>query len=42
MGNAKVRDEPEDFKTVVKAVWLRRWSDLLARAAARVFALSLL
>ena len=42
LANAKVRDEPEDFKKVVKASWLRRWKALLACAAARAFALSLL
>ena len=42
LANAKVRNEPEDFKQVVKASWLRRWKALLACAAARAFALSLL
>ena len=42
LANAKVRDEPEDFKKVVKASWLRRWKALLACAAAGAFALSLL
>ena len=42
MANVKVRNEPEDFKQVVKASWLRRWKALLACAAARAFALSLL
>ena len=40
--NAKVRDEPEDFRKVVKAAWLRRWKVLLACTAARAFVLSLL
>ena len=42
LANAKVRDEPEDFKKVVKASWFRKWKALFASAAARAFALSLL
>ena len=42
LANAQVRDEPEDFRKVVKAAWLRRWKVLLACTAAREFVLSLL
>ena len=44
LANTKVRDEPEDFRKVVKAAaaWLRRWKVLLACTAARAFVLSLL
>ena len=39
---AKARSEPEEFREVVERAWVRRWSSLLACAAARAFALSLL
>ena len=42
LADAKVRDEPEDFREAIKSAWMRRWTTLLACAAARSFALSLL
>ena len=42
LADAKVRDEPEDFREAIKSAWMRRRKTLLACAAARAFALSLL
>ena len=42
LSKAKARSEPEEFREVVERAWVRRWSSLLACAAARAFALSLL
>ena len=42
LANANVRDEPENFKKVVKAAWLRKWKALLACTGARALALALL
>ena len=42
LADAKVRDESEDFREAIKSAWMRRWKTLLACAAARAFALSLL
>ena len=39
---AKVRDVPELLQGRARAAWLRRWGAMLACAAARAFALSLL
>ena len=38
--NAKVRDEPEDFREAIMSACMKRWKTLLACAAARAFALS--
>ena len=42
VAEAKVRDEPEEFRDLVKRAWMKRWSSLLACTAARAHALSLL
>ena len=42
LASAKVRELPELLRGRAHAAWLRRWSSLLACAAARAFALSLL
>ena len=42
LASAKVRELPELLRGRAHAAWLRRWSWLLACAAARAFALSLL
>ena len=38
LSKAKARSEPEEFREVVERAWVRRWSSLLACAAARAFA----
>ena len=42
LASAKVRELPELLRGRAHAAWLRRWSSLLACAAARAFVLSLL
>ena len=42
LASAKVRDVPQLLQGRAHAAWLRRWSAMLACAAARAFALSLL
>ena len=39
---AKVREEPEEFRDVVKRARMKRWSSLLTCVAATALALSLL
>ena len=41
-GRGQVRDEPEEFRDLVKRAWMTRWSSLLACTAARALAFSLL
>ena len=42
VAEAKVRDEPEEFRDLVNRAWMTRWSSLLACTAARALAFSLL
>ena len=42
LASAEVRDVPQILQGRAHAAWMRRWSSILACAAARAFALSLL